>query len=259
MELNKSGSTLTHDKLVLSSGTLTYGGTLNVSVSGDALSGGEVFDLFDAPAFAGSFSTINLPSLPSQTPPLNWYTGDLTVDGTLLVNRAPVANTAQYTRGRGASLKIPISELLANATSDADGHARSLSSVGTPTAPSHGSVSMGGGWIFYTPTDEVSDSFSYAISDGHGGTATGTIQVNVAEAATGTVTISHTGGGAVTLRFYGIPGYEYVIQRSCGSLTNWADLYGPITAATNGTVGLVEYTDTPGVSCDPAYYRVRQY
>ena len=39
---------------------LTYGGSLTVVNIGPALAGGEVFDLFDAPSFSGSFSASSL-------------------------------------------------------------------------------------------------------------------------------------------------------------------------------------------------------
>src|SRR5262249_6572756 len=50
-------------------------------------------------------------------------------------NHPPVANAATYWRAKGTSVKINISELLANATSDADGDSRILVGVGTA---SHG-------------------------------------------------------------------------------------------------------------------------
>ncbi len=81
MQINKSGATRTADKVSLTSGTLTYGGTLKVTASGDAPALGDTFDLFDAGAFAGSF-TLDLPTLPAG---LAWDTSKLAVDGSIVV------------------------------------------------------------------------------------------------------------------------------------------------------------------------------
>lgn len=81
MDINKSGATLTSDKVELTTGTLTYGGTLKVTASGDTLALGDTFNLFDASAFAGSF-TLDLPGLPTG---LVWDTSTLLVDGTIAV------------------------------------------------------------------------------------------------------------------------------------------------------------------------------
>ncbi|HOC57996.1 MAG TPA: hypothetical protein PKI20_20425 [Verrucomicrobiota bacterium] len=52
------------------------------------------------------------------------------------------------------------------------------------------------------------------------------------------------------MSFYGIPGYEYIIQRSA-DLTNWSD----VTTQVCGTNGLYQFTETPPYS--PAFYRAR--
>src|SRR5207249_4942170 len=99
--------------------SVTYGGTLTVNNIGPALAGGEIFTLFSAGSYSGSFGTLNLPSLGTG---LNWFTGNLGVDGSLIVNRAPVAGNTNYFRGVGTSLKISSTSLLAVNTSDADGN-----------------------------------------------------------------------------------------------------------------------------------------
>jgi immune inhibitor A len=66
---------------------------------------------------------------------------------------------------------------------DPDGDALSVSSVGQPA---HGNASnSGGGTITYEPDENFvgTDSFSYTISDGRGGTDTATVTVTVADAA----------------------------------------------------------------------------
>ena len=78
-DINKSGVTLTADKINVAT-ALTYGGTLTVTASGDTLAAGDIFDLFDASSFSGSFTTINLPTAPSGAA---WDTTQLIVDGTI--------------------------------------------------------------------------------------------------------------------------------------------------------------------------------
>lgn len=58
-----------------------FGGTLQVSVVGN-LNGGEVFKLFDAASYNGTFDTVDLPTLPA---PLAWDTSQLYTAGTLRV------------------------------------------------------------------------------------------------------------------------------------------------------------------------------
>lgn len=62
---------------------VTYGGKLKVTLLPSTLIGGEVFKLFSATTYAGSFSSIDLPTIPV---PLSWDTTQLSVDGTLRVN-----------------------------------------------------------------------------------------------------------------------------------------------------------------------------
>jgi autotransporter-associated beta strand protein len=82
-EVARTSGALTNDQLVCS-GTLTLGGTLNVTSTGsDPLAPGDSFQLFTAAAFGGgAFATINLPVL---APELVWDTSRLAVDGTLRV------------------------------------------------------------------------------------------------------------------------------------------------------------------------------
>ncbi len=84
-EVNKTGLSLSAD-LANVVGTLTLGGTLRVTASGDPLAIGDTFNLFDAASFAGSFSAFDLPAL---TLPLAWNTSRLSTDGTLVVVPEP--------------------------------------------------------------------------------------------------------------------------------------------------------------------------
>jgi len=68
-------------RLVLTSGTLTNGGTLIVTnQGGNSFAAGDSFTLFSAPGYAGAFANVNLPPLPVG---LLWDTSKLAVNGTL--------------------------------------------------------------------------------------------------------------------------------------------------------------------------------
>jgi autotransporter-associated beta strand protein len=75
--------------LATTSGTISYGGTLNVLYSGlsSDFTNGMVFNLFDATSFTDSFSTINLPTLGGG---LTWE-NNLGTNGTLVVVPEPGA------------------------------------------------------------------------------------------------------------------------------------------------------------------------
>ena len=90
-------------------------------------------------------------------------------------NRPPVAGNDRYEVLAGSSGNL--FAVLAN-DSDPDGDSLSLVSL---SAPAHGTASVSGGQISYTPGTGFSgsDSFSYTISDGRGGSATASVSVTV--------------------------------------------------------------------------------
>ena len=96
MTLNKGGS-VASSRFVLSSGTLTNGGTLTISnASTGTILAGDVFTLFSAPAYAGAFTSVTLPVPPAG---LGWDTSSLAVNGTLVV----VSNPPCVWNGGGAN------------------------------------------------------------------------------------------------------------------------------------------------------------
>jgi hypothetical protein len=103
---------------------------------------------------------------PPPPPPPSNHSPTAAPDSLTSVERAPVTFT-------GASL-------LANDT-DEDGHAVSLSNVAEASSEGGSIVSVGGGSYKYTPAPTFAglDTFTYTIVDGFGGTATGTVTVNV--------------------------------------------------------------------------------
>ena len=86
MEISKNGANSTNDVIQAVTGTLTYGGSLIVSNLGpSALANGDKFRLFIATNYAGSFSSITLPSLPTG---LSWV-NKLLVDGSIEIFAPP--------------------------------------------------------------------------------------------------------------------------------------------------------------------------
>ena len=62
LEINRTGVTLTNDFAAVT-GTLTFGGSLIVTNTGDALAPGDSFILFPGGARTNTFATISLPGL----------------------------------------------------------------------------------------------------------------------------------------------------------------------------------------------------
>ena len=258
MEINKSGVTWTSDKIQVSSPgvTLTYGGTLAVTlVSGsDALSGGEVFDLFDATTLSGSFATTNLPSLSAG---LNWYTNNLTVDGSIKVNRAPVGGT--HSLGTAVNQPIVISAAsLAALDSDPDGDTLTVTGVTDSPATSGGTFVLSGGSLTYTPPNSSyvgRDVFHYTTSDQHGGTATSTAKVNV-RLGSSTSTLSNPiplGGGQIKVVGFAIPGRIYKLQAQDNGVGDWVEV---VTLGAVPASGVISYIDTPPVEVTSRNYRL---
>ena len=202
MEIDRAATT-NADKIILSSGTLTYGGVLTVTNIGATLNGGEVFDLFDATSFSGAFAATNLPSLSAG---LNWWTGGLTNNGTIKVNRAPAATNLALGVTQGSSVTLAVIGGK-NAPTDADGDTLTVSSV---TQGAYGTVSFTSSNVTYTSTaSTASDSFTYTISDGYGGTTNGTVNVAVSASGVGFNQLSVNGN---VMTYFGIPGLSYALE-----------------------------------------------
>ena len=103
------------------------------------------------------------------------------------VNDNPVAQADSGSTTQGVPVVLNV---LANDT-DVDGDALSVTAVG---AASNGAVDIYNGQVRYSPNSGYtgSDAFTYSISDGHGGTATGNVSVNVTAAAPPPAAVSVT-------------------------------------------------------------------
>ncbi len=141
-------------------GGLTY--TLNNALAAtNALAGGQVaHDVFTVNASDGVMT--------ASTP----ISFDIT--GT---DDAPTARSDQTATPYNTPLVLASSVLVGN-DSDPEGDALSITAVG---APQHGTVSLSGGHVTFTPFFGFVGfaRFSYTIDDGHGGTSTAYVGVNV--------------------------------------------------------------------------------
>ena len=177
---------------------------------------------------------------------------------TVIPNANPVANADSATRSAGASLKITIASLLAN---DADADGDTISFAGLPSSTSRGgaTLTVGATYVFYLPgLAGDGDTFHYTISDGYGGTATGTVTVHVLSATSGSPSGSiSVSAGSATVKLFGIPGLSYNVERST-DLSVWTPLTTsvpppPFMAAPDGSFS---FTDTFGVPAPASvFYR----
>ena len=165
-------------------------------------------------------------------------------------NRPPVANPNTMTTVQNLPAVITQARLLANDT-DPDGDALSVTGV-SPGSASGGTVVSAGGNVTYTPLTNFvgTDSFTYSIADARGGVATATVTVTVSSGASQAQDIAYSPGG-VTVKFAGVPGWSYNVQRATNSAGPWTVVHTTNAPAT----GLFTYTDN--YPPDPTgYYRL---
>ena len=145
----------THGSVTLNSGTVTY--TPEANYHGPASFTYEVCD--------------NGTTNGGLDPKCATATVNLTINS---VNDNPVALDDSATTNEDSAVDV---DVVANDT-DADGDTRSLQSVGTAT---NGLVSIVAGQAQYSPNSNFNgtDSFTYVVSDGQGGTDTGTVSITV--------------------------------------------------------------------------------
>lgn len=169
------------------------------------------------------------------------------------VNRPPVAADNGATTTTGTPAVISSAKLLRN-DSDDDGDPLVISTV-SATSTNGGTVTLGGGNVTYTPLPGFAglDRFTYTVSDGRGGFDTADVEVFVADGtvpADNKVSMTMLPNGNVVVRFAGVPGRTYEIQRST-DLLNWS----PLASVVAPLHGLVEYEDA-APPMGGAFYRM---
>jgi autotransporter-associated beta strand protein len=170
-------------------------------------------------------------------------------------NHPPVANPVSYSFSRGLPFKhftIPIATLLAGYTSDPDGDARALVSLISTNA----TVSTNATDITISSDNGLAEDIQYVVCDVRNYRAGDTLRtatscIHIARTnSVGPVTASNLGGTNMTMSYYGIPGCQYVIQRS-PDMGIWSD----VTTNAAAENGLFQFSELPPYS--PAFYRVR--
>lgn len=153
----------------------------------------------------------------------------------------------------GAVVGVPVTVQIIGgkfSPTDADGDPLTITSVGGAL---NGTVTTDGTNVTYTASSGSSDSFSYTVSDGLGGTASQTIDVNISTGQSYNQVSAQSVGGQVVLTYYGIPDYSYALDwtHSLTPPVTWTPLF---TNAAAGN-GQLLFTNTPSGGTD--FYRTR--
>lgn len=159
----------------------------------------------DAGAAASTPTTLPPPVTPPTAPP--------PVSAPTNAPPQPVNDTATTTAGLAVVISV-----LANDT-DPDGDLLTVTAVG-PAAG--GTAVNGGGSLTYTPNAGFAgtDTFPYTVSDGRGGTATGSVSVTVTAVPAGQVTVTRAefrGGNRAEWRVTGTTGPLEAVTIHLGS------------------------------------------
>jgi hypothetical protein len=172
----------------------------------------------------------------------------------IVPDHPPVATADALDRPLTAFFKLSVFSLLAN-DSDPDGDFLSLSAVDPLSA--HGAdVELEWPWIYYTPPLGFSgiDTFTYSLTDGYGGTASGLVTLTPVlppgSPALNIVSLTPLSGGAVRVRFSGVPAFVYHIEVSPDA-SHWTR----VTDRTAGNLGLFEFEDADAASVPTRFYR----
>jgi hypothetical protein len=168
-------------------------------------------------------------------------------------NHVPTAQNNELTTLKNTTAYFANVKLLAGAT-DADQDQLTVTAAATSTAGA--SVVWSSTQVSYTPpTDFVgTDSYTFTVSDGNGGTAVGTVTVTVTAnsgLSPNVVSDPTYSSGTFRVTFAGIPNYEYTVQYAESSSGPWHYL----KKATAGTDGQFEVVDEPLPETPARYYR----
>ena len=266
--VNQAGTALTVTSSINPSGfttNVTFTATLPAAATGNVIFKTNGFALPSAPISSGT-ATATTTLLPRGTNTITAeYAGDgnylgstnSLAGGQVVTNRPPVAGNATYTRATGTGLFINIANLLTNVTQRAADHVVTLSSVGSGSQGA--TITISGSSIRYAPLPDhnANDSFTYTVSDGQGGTATGNVAVNhksVTGQNSGAVTVT---ANSVTSRFAGVPGWTYYVQRSTNLSVGagWVSINTNLVPSTGLITNVDNFTDL-GAPPASAYYRI---
>jgi len=172
-----------------------------------------------------------------------------------VINTPPVAGDDFIQRNPIHGIKVPVSDLLTNA-SDADIGDPLVWAI-SPTSVEGGTISLADGWVFYAPPAGFvgPDSFTYTVRDSLGATANATVWINPSvgsDKQSANLTVVDLGGGTFRIIFAGVPWRIYTVQYT-GSLEqpNWQS----IATNTADSYGLFVYDDTLPQGTPSRFYR----
>ena len=175
-----------------------------------------------------------------------------------VTNHPPTAASMTVVRTAGLNLLISWSDVATN-WSDVDGDTATLTGFNL-VSTNLVNVTSNSTSIFYTNSPNVADQINYTISDGQGGTNTGYINIVVNYSVTGTNSITSVvnNGTSMTVSAFGIPGYNYILERATNlAPAAWVDVITN-TAATNGVVNATDsFNDLGSVAPGAAFYRLK--
>jgi alpha-tubulin suppressor-like RCC1 family protein len=144
------------------------------------------------------------------------------------------AGTNIYWRAKNTSLKIAVADLLTNVSNPNGG---TLTLAGINLTTTNGVLlATNSSYVFYANPNNVTDAFTYTVSDGSVvSTGTGLIQI-VQETGNGSAAqllVGFPGAGTNTIYFAGYPGYQYIVQFATRVTGPWVNL-STNTAASDG-------------------------
>jgi autotransporter-associated beta strand protein len=160
LDADKTGTSLTSD-LIQGVSTLTYGGTLDLNLTGDPLAVGDQFKLFNASTYAGAFAAI-VPATPGAG--LAWDTSSLIINGTLKVIVAPPPSPSIGTiKFTGGNLEMSGTGGTPGATFYVLGSANVASPLNTWTPVLTNSFDAGGNFSISLPVDSGTPQRFYTL------------------------------------------------------------------------------------------------
>lgn len=172
----------------------------------------------------------------------------------IALKSAATADPLTVGRSWGTQLRIPVSSVMAKVAGGSAPY--TLSSVTSPNGSDF--VFYDSSYIYFAPADNLSRVLTYMVHDATIPTAyiaSNTITVTVTNAVSYVNSISNNvANGTVIIKFAGVPGFNYVVERS-GSATVWSSATTVQTITAPGT-GIWSFTDSSPPN--PSFYRLRQ-
>jgi choice-of-anchor C domain-containing protein len=169
-------------------------------------------------------------------------------ESSFLVTHPPIAvadaiNTPSNTPVTFAAAKLTLNDI------DIDGDSLTVTAISSNSAAG-GKVTLVSGQVTYSPPTNFvgNDSFTYTLSDGQGGIATGNVMATVGSGGTVALNIVFGPvmiGGNFIVSFAGVPGLTYTIEAASslsGPWTKVANVNAPVTDQGEG-IGVFSFSE----------------